>query len=133
MDSQNSVVEGRFDSRLVESLWKLERPREAAIRSLDDVVAGVFAFLPLDLLLATNRQDAVVCSDLDLFRVESRGLDVETELVLVLLDVDGGGPHGAAVTASERVLEEPVNFAAEPENGRCGAGSVKHLGYLSFV
>src|SRR4029078_12674791 len=128
LNGENSVGVVRFDLGLIESLRQLKRPHEGAIRALDHVIATfLISFLPLAALLTTNCQHAILGGKLDVIRIDSRKLDLETELFFSLTDVDRRGPGAHGVASSEGVLKEPVDLPAKTEHRGRKACSVQHF------
>lgn len=90
------------------------------------MIARVVFLFSLAVLLTADGQYAVVGRDLDLIGIDSRELEVESQLVLVFADVDRRRP-AAGVVAAEGVFEEPVNLPTEAEDGCVEAGSIEHF------
>jgi hypothetical protein len=79
------------------------------------VVTALLVLLALASLFSADRQDSVLGRNLDILGLETRELQLDPQLAFGLLDVHRRRP--AHAVARERIFEEPVDLAAEPENG----------------
>src|SRR4051794_23772399 len=103
-----------MDLVFVDSIRECEAAHERPVRALDEVIAILLSFLALPALLAADGEDAVLSGDLDILWLEPWELEVDAQVVVRFLDVDGRAP-GVAV-AREGVVEQPVDLAPESEN-----------------
>ena len=128
MKCKHAALEIRLDLFLIDALRELEGAQERAVRPLDNLIAVVLTLLPLAPFLTANGKHAVFRHYLDVFRLQTRELEFEPDLVVVLLDVDCRCK--AVPIARKSVLEQPVDFAPESENRCALRHSVKHFRLL---
>src|SRR5215207_7169118 len=99
------MLELGLDPLLVNGTRELERAREAAVASLDHVIASLLGIAGRTLLLATNRQHAVLRRYFDFARLDARQLDLEHDLLAILAYVDGRRPPAPSRVSTEGVFE----------------------------
>src|SRR6202035_1338568 len=112
-DLQNALVVVRRDFLGVHGCGQSEGAGEAAILALHTAIV-LFLLFVLDLALAVNREDVVLNADIDIFLIDSRNFDLQSNLVLVFVDVDGRGKAGCgkglvAATFAVGLAEQAVH------------------------
>jgi len=90
-DAQDAIFEAGNNVLGIESVGHGEAADEAAIAALDAVIA-LAGLLLLELALAGDGEGLVLDADVDVFGIDIRDVGFEDELVLGLVDVDGGRP-----------------------------------------
>src|SRR6266446_4934707 len=107
---QNALVVVRRNFLRVHGARQIEGTGEAAILALHAAVVLFFFFL-LDLALTVDGEGIVLNADIDIFLVDARDFDLQANVVLVFVNVDGGGE---ARSSQGLILALVISLAKQP-------------------
>src|SRR5436190_8086243 len=117
IDLQNTIYIFRVDVIRIDGVRQSERTGKRTVAALN-AMEVLFLLFSFELALATDGQRVVLITDIDVLLVNSGNLELQTDLVLVFINVNGGNEISCRQQlilplSPIEILEQGVNTIVE--------------------